>query len=307
MKTNCLTALLTTTIACTLSLACAGATPAPDALRSDAPKSGAPSAQTLNATAAAKALVLQATGDLFVQKKLTAIDQYWAEPYLQHNPQLASGVEPFRALVTTVVPAPGFTYQRSRAIADGDLVVTHGRYTGFGPRPVVAFDMFRVRDGKIVEHWDALQPEAVANPSGHTMQDGSTAPEAFASDVVLTDTTRTLVAGFVDTILVRGDAAKIGTFIGASYTQHNPQIADDLAGLGAFLGSLKEKGVSFRYTKMHKIVAEGNFALTQSEGEIGGQKKAFYDLFRVHKGAIVEHWDVIADVPAVTKSGLPVF
>ena len=51
------------------------------------------------------------------------------------------------------------------ATASGDLVMVHGRYTGWGPKPLVAVDIFRVKDGKIVEHWDVNQdvPEQTAN------------------------------------------------------------------------------------------------------------------------------------------------
>jgi predicted SnoaL-like aldol condensation-catalyzing enzyme len=54
----------------------------------------------------------------------------------------------------------------------------------------------------------------------------------------------------------------------------------------------------FKYTKIHKVLGEGNFVLTVSEGEWnGGKKQAFYDLFRMKEGKIVEHWDVIQEIP----------
>ncbi len=236
-------------------------------------------------------------------KDVSAVDRYWAEPYLQHNPQVGSGVEALRAFAKDVVAAPGFKAERVRVLADGDLVATHGRYTGIGATPLVAFDIFRVEGGKIVEHWDGLQPDAAPNPSGHTMLDGP----ADIRDQDRTEDNRKVVTDFVNAILIRGEASKLTTFIGATYTQHNAQIADNLDGLGAFLNGLKEKGISFRYTHLHKVLAEGNFVLTQSEGEIGGTKNAFYDLFRVQDGKIVEHWDTIQEVPQTTKSGLPMF
>jgi predicted SnoaL-like aldol condensation-catalyzing enzyme len=56
-------------------------------------------------------------------------------------------------------------------VAEGDLVMIHGRYTGWGPKPMVAVDIFRVVDGKLVEHWDVLQEEvpASATASGNPM------------------------------------------------------------------------------------------------------------------------------------------
>ena len=65
----------------------------------------------------------------------------------------------------------GLTYELGMAVADGDLVMVHGRYTGWGPKPMVAVDIFRVEDGKVVEHWDVLQEEvpAASTASGNAM------------------------------------------------------------------------------------------------------------------------------------------
>ncbi len=49
---------------------------------------------------------------------------------------------------------------------------------------------------------------------------------------------------------------------------------------------------------VHQIVCEGNFVLTMSEGAFGGEPQAFYDLFRLEEGLIVEHWDIIAPMQA---------
>jgi len=83
----------------------------------------------------------------------------------------------------------------------------------------------------------------------------------------------------------------------ANYTQHNPMVADGLEGFGAFMGEMAKKGISMNYDKIHITVAEGNFVLTASEGSFGGKPQAFYDLFRLEDRLIVEHWDVIADMP----------
>ena len=55
------------------------------------------------------------------------------------------------------------------------------------------------------------------------------------------------------------------------------------------------------YDKVHKVLAEGNFVLTMSEGKFGkapGDHVAYYDLFRLEDGMIVEHWDVIQNIPS---------
>ena len=53
----------------------------------------------------------------------------------------------------------------------------------------------------------------------------------------------------------------------------------------------------FKYKKIHKVLGEGNFVLTVSEGEWSGKAQVFYDLFRMKNGKIVEHWDVIQPIP----------
>jgi predicted SnoaL-like aldol condensation-catalyzing enzyme len=57
-------------------------------------------------------------------------------------------------------------------------------------------------------------------------------------------------------------------------------------------------GVTMTYAKVHRVLGEGNFVLSVSEGSFAGAHVAFYDLFRVANGRIVEHWDTIETIPA---------
>jgi predicted SnoaL-like aldol condensation-catalyzing enzyme len=83
-----------------------------------------------------------------------------------------------------------------------------------------------------------------------------------------------------------------------TYTQHNPSIADGLDGLAAALDDLAEQGLAFIYNSIELVVAEGNFVLVGSLGSFGeNNPTAYYDLFRMEDGLIVEHWDVLQAVP----------
>ena len=64
-----------------------------------------------------------------------------------------------------------FRYEMGMVVAEGDLVMVHGRYTGWGPNPMIAVDIFRVANGKLAEHWDVMQEEvpASATASGNPM------------------------------------------------------------------------------------------------------------------------------------------
>lgn len=210
--------------------------------------------------------------------------------YIQHNLAVGDGLAGFGAVVQNA-PAGGFKANVVRAFQDGDYAFTHTIYDFFGPK--IGFDVFRFENGKIVEHWDNLIDILPANLSGHTQTDGPTE----VTDLDKTDANKALVSDFIDTILVEGEMDKIGTYIdGENYIQHNPQIADGLSGLGKALEELGKQGIHMIYTKTHKILGEGNFVLTISEGTFGNQPTSFYDLFRVENGKIVEHWDTIETI-----------
>jgi predicted SnoaL-like aldol condensation-catalyzing enzyme len=101
----------------------------------------------------------------------------------------------------------------------------------------------------------------------------------------------------VTAILVAGQMEKLTTYVdGDRYVQHNPQIGDGLSGLGAALEAMAKAGVTMKYGQVHKVLAEGEFALAVSEGEFAGKPSSFYDLFRVQDGKLVEHWDTIEAV-----------
>lgn len=113
-------------------------------------------------------IVLTAMRELFDEKDLTALDRYWAEPYVQHSPHMPSGLDTLRAAVPGL---RGFRWEPQRIAAQGDLVFTHSVVHGWAPDPVVIVDVFRLEGGRIVEHWDVVQglvsPEATV--SGNPM------------------------------------------------------------------------------------------------------------------------------------------
>jgi len=212
--------------------------------------------------------------------------------YVQHNLAVADGLAGFGALLETL-PKGSARVRTVRVFQDGDFVFTHTEYDFFGPK--IGFDVFRFEDGRIVEHWDNLQATpTAANPSGRTMVDGPTQPSARAD----TGASKSLVAAFVDDILVNGRMEKIAGYIdGERYAQHNPNIADGLNGLGQALEAMARAGVAMRYERVHQVLGEGDFVLVLSEGRFAGKHTAFYDLFRVEGSKIVEHWDTIEAIP----------
>jgi predicted SnoaL-like aldol condensation-catalyzing enzyme len=99
-------------------------------------------------------IVLTAMRELFAERDLTAVNRYGAEPYAQHSSQAPDGLEMLRP----TEPGPrGSTWDLQRIAAQDDLVFTHSIVHGWAPGPVVIVDIFRLEDGRIVEHWDVVQ------------------------------------------------------------------------------------------------------------------------------------------------------
>jgi predicted SnoaL-like aldol condensation-catalyzing enzyme len=122
-----------------------------------------------NITAANKALVLEAITGCFVDRDTSIPGKHFAPDYKQHNPNIPNGNSATVGLITAL--SPDFKYEPGMIVAEGEYVMIHGRYTGWGPKPMVAVDIFRVVDGKLVEHWDVMQEEVPAEltKSGNSM------------------------------------------------------------------------------------------------------------------------------------------
>ena len=211
--------------------------------------------------------------------------------YIQHNLGIKDGLAGFGEALAAL-PAGSARVNTVRAFQDGDYVFAHTDYNFFGPK--IGFDVFRFEDGKIVEHWDNLQEKPTTpNPSGHTMIDGATE----LKDLDKTEANKELVAQFVSDVLMGKAPEKLTSYFdGDKYIQHNPTIADGLSGLGAALEAMAKQGVAMVYSRVHKVLGEGNFVLAISEGSFAGKAVTFYDLFRVEGGKIAEHWDVVEPV-----------
>ena len=115
-----------------------------------------------------KDIALEVLKRAFVDRDPTLVDAYFGANYRQHNPRIPDGPAAIAKMIPTLT---GLTYEFGMAVADGDLVMVHGRYTGLGPKPMVVVDIFRIDGGKVVEHWDVMQEEVPAanTASGNAM------------------------------------------------------------------------------------------------------------------------------------------
>ena len=111
-----------------------------------------------------KALVLEAFDTLFNKRDYEAAQRYWSPDYIQHSATShRAGTASFNLIKSM---PPTLKYEPGMIVADGDLVIIHGRFSGFGaPVNWIAADILRIEDGILVEHWDVIQDEASTDQS----------------------------------------------------------------------------------------------------------------------------------------------
>ncbi|MCB1137496.1 MAG: nuclear transport factor 2 family protein [Leptospiraceae bacterium] len=217
--------------------------------------------------------------------------------YIQHNPFVPTGRDGFVNLFP-ILKKYNTRAETVRMFQDGNYVVLHNIWKNaepFGAPIMVAFDVIRFdKDGLIAEHWDAMMINTSPNPAGRSLTDGPT--EILEGHP--TDEYKAKVASLFDS-LISGNPEEAGNAFQENfqkdYHQHNPVAGDGIQG---FLAARKSGDLVFEFKKQHKVLGEGNFVLSISEGTHRGKPAVFYDLLRFENGTIAEHWDVIQDIPS---------
>ena len=117
-----------------------------------------------------RALVMEAFDTLFNKRDYAAAERFWSPDYIQHSAHIAPGREGLFNLIKGVPPT--LKYEPGMIVAEGDLVIVHGRFSNLGlPVNWIAADIVRIQNELLVEHWDVIQDEAMKeqSKSGHPM------------------------------------------------------------------------------------------------------------------------------------------
>ena len=111
-----------------------------------------------------KALVLEAFDTLFNKRDYKAAERFWSPNYIQHSAHIPPGREGLFNLIKNAPPT--LKYEPGMIVAEGDLVMLHGRYSGLGQKANwIIVDIVRIDDGVLTEHWDVIQDEATRTSS----------------------------------------------------------------------------------------------------------------------------------------------
>lgn len=221
------------------------------------------------------------------------LSKYIDKDYIQHNLSVADKLDGALKLGEILKPL-NLKYDTKRAFVDGDYVILHSASS-----ELVGFDIFRFKDGKIMEHWDNLESIKPLNPSGNSQIDGYVKVEDFDK----TEQNKKFVENFANDVLHGKNLANIKSYFnGDEYIQHNPYIKNGLSSLDEGFKKLDELNLMPIYEKTEMIFGQGNFVLLISSAKISGKPYSIYDLFRIKDGKIIEHWDIVEKIEQNPKN-----
>jgi predicted SnoaL-like aldol condensation-catalyzing enzyme/uncharacterized protein YndB with AHSA1/START domain len=208
--------------------------------------------------------------------------------FVQHNPCAANGVE---GLMQFIRKSPRDQLQLTvvRAFQDGPYVVTQAKGQRSGRN--VFFDIFRLEDGLVVEHWAFSTTDAPPNQSGHTQTDGPT-------EVKLSEDTaknKSIVRKYCETIHISGEHSKIPQYFSGDHCiRHEPGVRD---GVTAFKSDLAELVKHRSIDEIKFVLGQGDFVFIAAKGSHEDSPCVYLDLYRVEDGKIAERWGFPEEIP----------
>lgn len=258
-----------------------------------------------------KAVAVRVLKGVFEDGDTAVVDRYVRPDYIQHNPLAPDGAETLKGLAGVVSGQfPDAVYDIERVVSQGDLVLVHSNVVLTpGTRGSAVFDIFRFQGGRIAEHWDVAQEVPESSANGNDMFSTVSRPRTSEPGPAwLTSYNEKLVTKAFDRLLVRKDLSALDTYWGPEYHQHNPNIPDGVAGARAGLGAYFQQFPDLAVSRK-RVIAEGDLVAVHSHyvNAPGERGQAVLDLFRVRNGKIVEHWDVLQDVPATSANDNTMF
>jgi predicted SnoaL-like aldol condensation-catalyzing enzyme len=119
---------------------------------------------------------------------------------------------------------------------------------------------------------------------------------------------KALVVAFYDAAINQKDFDAASQYLGPQYVQHNPTAQDGAEGLKGFIAFLKERFPNQK-GEVKRVMAEGDLVMLHVHSTRGDDTpgRAIVDIFRVADGKVVEHWDVIQDIPATPANSNGMF
>jgi predicted SnoaL-like aldol condensation-catalyzing enzyme len=253
----------------------------------------------------------------FVGGHKEAAGKYLAADMIQHNPNFPNGNAPVEQILsrrTPLNPVPATLPRQNapaKAFAKGDFVVLIWNREAKDPADPAKtykyndFDLFRIENGKIREHWDgAMKNASEGSPGGKSYGQQSTVPPASASVGKLMpqeQKNQEIATKEMKDILQYGHIEVASEVMAPGYIQHNPNVPTGRDGFLKFFGP-RAKPEPVRTDWKNKpalILTSGDlvFFMQERQDPAKTYKYNTFDLLRVDNGMIQEHWDAARKAP----------
>jgi predicted SnoaL-like aldol condensation-catalyzing enzyme len=253
-----------------------------------------------------KALVLRVYNEAFGQGNTEVVQELFTADTVQHNTTVANGPEGQITLIEALkAKIPGLVATVKHISADGDLVAVHWHASATPENEMsgqAVVDLFRLANGKIVEHWDVYQDVPAQTASGNSLfsdlyQYAQGRPTLSEEQE---EANKQLVVMAYSGLFNEGKIELLDQYWDPVYFQHNPRVPNGTAGLKQLLQSMPAGGGGPTLT-FSQVVSDQDLVWTFSQVSMPGSGSTGglgVDIFRVVDGKIVEHWDVVPALPA---------
>ena len=196
-----------------------------------------------------------------------------ADDYIQHNPMVPTGKSGFLTFLERLkqIPRPALLKKPfKRVFANDNMVVVHSQVMFMGKESAIV-DLFRIENGLIAEHWDAVQDFVDGKP----VVEGSFELDETES----TEDNLSLAKSFVNTVFVQKQFDKLSDYSSVGQT------------------IVEGRDTLDSYTS-HRFIGEHNFVLAQSSAVDNRTPFVIYDILRLERGRIADHWSVRQEIPS---------
>jgi predicted SnoaL-like aldol condensation-catalyzing enzyme len=213
--------------------------------------------------------------------------------YIEHNPCSAGGVNGLREYIRQF-SKEDHHLKVVRAFQDGPYVFaqTDGLILGQN----TFFDIFRVEDGLIVEHWVFSAKAGPPNKSGHTQTDGP----VQAKHIEDTETNKSFMRDYYETFHISGDHSRSNEYFTEDVmVRHEPGVRD---GVAEFMRDVEVLMQHRTIDEVKFLLGQGDFVFIAAKGTHEGDPCVYIDLYRVEDEKVVEHWGFPESVPPQEES-----
>ena len=259
-------------------------------------------AASVGTPAATRAVVERFVEQFYTRKDVKgAFETFVAADYIQHNPGLEDGRAAAQTALIPMFATRGAQFDVKHVLVDGNMALVHLFGRG-DPKTsgAAVVDLYRLRSGLVVEHWDVIQPIAPGTDPLASLGTYSASDETAKNRVVMRHFVETLYRD-------KQVASAYQNFVAPNFTEHSPgRPAGRDAAIAALVPMFSSASASFT---VEHVLVDGNFAAVHYRGRIDtqGAGAAVAEIFRLQGGKIVEHWDVFQPIPQSSKNAHPMF